>query len=103
MSEPEIIEVPCDWMAITVCDYFNDPKFTGIIKDEDGDIVHFKDGDWHRDDGPAVECYSKRAVEVWLLHRSIWWLEGTEYPFDEWIKNVNLSPEEKLLLQITYG
>lgn len=31
--------------------------FTGVVKDSNHDIAYYVNGELHRDDGPAIECY----------------------------------------------
>ena len=65
----------------------------------DGSWLHGRDGDvcWyngvgqlHREDGPAIKYDGSGDVE--------WWLNDTQYTFDEWIKLTPISDEEKMML-----
>jgi hypothetical protein len=64
---------------------------------DDGEIFWYnKEGEVHREDGPAV-IYPDGRVE--------WWWHDDEYPFYEWLEEtpLSLSDEEKLLLRLCYG
>ena len=92
----ELVNVP--WPGLARRSPLPD-DFTGGIKNAVGDIAYFKNGEWHREDGPARIYYANPtdpAVYAWQLN-------GDEYTFDEWCKRTKLTPEEILLLRITYG
>jgi len=53
-----------------VKDIFNFKKintFTGVVKDDFNNIVYYLNGNFHREDGPAVE---------WANGDKSWWLNG---------------------------
>ena len=65
------------------------------VEYEDGEVQWYKDGQLHRDDGPAIE-YAYGYKE--------WWLNGvlhTEKKFNQWLakkklnENFHQTPEEK--------
>ena len=98
----EIIDIPCSFFESEVTKHLGDPFFTGVIRDRDGDLAYFKDGVWHRDDGPALVPFCPPLI-ISVTIPSYWWLNGVSYRFDAWLKETNKTPEEKLLLQLTYG
>jgi hypothetical protein len=50
--------------------YINEhPKFTGCIIDEDGDKAWYKNGKFHREDGPAAQ-FSGQNLKYWYLYGS---------------------------------
>lgn len=80
--------------------------FTGFVKDKNGNIAYYVKGEYHRDNGPAIECYN--GDKEWLsngkTHRKDgpafesvvnnlkeWWFNGTlygkndDYTNDSWI------------------
>ena len=52
-------------------------NFTGIIKHQNGTKEWFKEGKFHREDGPACEYVSGRKG---------WYLIGIEYSDSEYLK-----------------
>lgn len=57
-------------------------NFTGISVYQDGEVHHWKDGQLHRLNGPAIECYkvNNNYYEYWLF--------GKQYNVgDYWIEN----------------
>ena len=91
--ENEIIEIDKAAYSVTVRRMFGE-NFTGVVRDVLGDLTYFKDGKWHRDDGPAV---------IFKSGRLSWFLFGKEYSFESWCAELNKTLEEILLLRITYG
>lgn len=69
-------------------------KKNGWITDEDGNKSHYKNNVLHRDDGPAV-IYSDGDME--------WCINGTEYTFEEYCEELNLSQEQVLKLALKYN
>ena len=73
------------------------PKFTGCLVDEDGAVAWYKNGQWHRTDGPALE--HEDGNKWWFLngkqHRTDgpaceyangtkrWWLKGKHHTEQE--------------------
>jgi hypothetical protein len=51
-------------------------------------------GQYHRIDGPAI---------TYSTSRSCWYINGSEYDFNEWLKLTPISDEQKLLLRLQYG
>jgi len=51
-------------------------------------------GKLHRTDGPAVEYIDGRVD---------FFLNGTLYPFEIWLKDTPISDEERVLLKLKYG
>ena len=51
----------------------------------------------HREDGPAV-IYSGKKYNNYS-----WFLEGVAYSFNDWLDQLNISDQEKLILRIKYG
>ncbi len=47
----------------------------------------------HREDGPAL---------IWANQPATWWANDHCYSFDTWCKELNKTPEEKLLLQLEW-
>ena len=48
----------------------------------------------HRDDGPAVE---------WADGGKEWFLNGERLSFDEWLDQVHMTDEEKIMYKLEYG
>ena len=85
----------------------------------DNGTIFYKNenGDFHREDGPAIICSDGRKywykngkfhredgpAEIWPNGTKMWWLNGEIYSFSEWIKVVNISDEEKMELMLYYG
>jgi hypothetical protein len=57
------------------------PKFTGCVEDADGWVAWYKNGEKHREDGPAV--YNKKEMA-----RSVWYLEDIQYSTAQWQQEV---------------
>ena len=85
--------------------------FTEVVKDKDGDIVYYLNGEYHREDGPAIELHNG-GKEWWLngkTHREdgpavesahggkYWWLNNNFYGANDdftnesWIRFVKLE------------
>ena len=62
--------------------------FTGVVKDEDNHVIYYLNGEYHREDGPAVE---------WADDDKSWWLNDKHYGYDDdftnesWIRFVKLE------------
>ena len=86
--------------------------------DNAGDTVWRLNGQYHREDGPAIEYLD--GDEDWYLHGDYhrtngpaivwhdgdedWYLHGSCYTFDEWLEaNTEISDEEKVMLKLQYG
>jgi len=54
-----------------------------------------KEGQYHREDGPAIINEDGAAA--------LWCLNDKEYTFDDWCIELNKSDEEKMLLRLQYG
>jgi hypothetical protein len=92
---------------------------------DDGPAIIFADGDkfWgqhdklHRDDGPAIEWAngSKEWYQHGKRHRDdgpaleyadgdkFWWLADERFTFDEWLDEVKMSTEDKVMFKLQYG
>lgn len=74
----------------------------GKVHKEDGPAVIYSDGDteWyingklHRTDGPAVLC--SNGYKEWCIN-------DTEYTFEEYCEELNLSQEQILKLTLKYN
>jgi hypothetical protein len=63
--------------------------------DSDGDTVWQLDGEYHREDGPAV---------IWRGGSKEWCLHGTGMAFEEWLRQTTgLTDEEKVMMKLKYG
>jgi hypothetical protein len=51
-------------------------------------------GSIHRDDGPAIE---------WGNGTSSWWVNDRRLSFDEWLDKVDMSDENKVMMKLKYG
>ena len=88
------------------------------VINEYGDTCWYdSDGELHRDDGPAV-IYAN-GDKWWLqyskLHRddgpaweyadgtNRWWLNDNLLSFDEWLDQVDISDEDKVMMKLIYG
>lgn len=60
--------------------------FTGVVQDEAGDIAWFRNGTFHREDGPAV-------IYKYLQSPKEWWWEGQQMAAMELFDK--LSDEQK--------
>jgi hypothetical protein len=86
--------------------------------DSDGDTVWQLDGEYHREDGPAVIWQG--GSKEWCLHGALhrtdgpageyadgelcWCLYGTGMAFEEWLRQTTgLTDEEKVMMKLTYG
>jgi hypothetical protein len=58
-----------------------------------GTKVWYQHGNIHRDNGPAVECASGDK----------WWLNSQYMSFDEWLDQVDISDEAKVMMKLKYG
>jgi hypothetical protein len=83
-------------------------NFTGVVAWSNGSKTWYKDGEFHRDDGPAVEWYN--GTKSWWLngkrHREDgaavvrangkreWWLDGANYTKTDW-KNLTTKLNAK--------
>ena len=89
-----------------------------ITIDAQGNKFWTRDGDYHREDGPAAEWAD--GDKYWWLNDRIhrvdgpaiesengnkeWWLHGSHYTFDEWLdQNHELTDEEKVMMKLQYG
>tara|TARA_R110000851_G_scaffold263809_1_gene416361 strand:- start:287 stop:634 length:348 start_codon:yes stop_codon:yes gene_type:complete len=98
---------------------------TGKIHRTDGPAIEWADGtkDWwqhglrHRADGPAVE-YAHGTKDWWqhgLRHRAdgpavewadgdkFWYLNDKLLSFDQWLDEVDISAEDKVMMKLKYG
>jgi len=57
-------------------------------------IWHNKEGDRHREDGPAF---------IFTNGNVYWCYNDTPYSFDEWCIQLNKSDGEKMMLRLQYG
>ena len=53
----------------------------------------FKDGQYHREDGPAV---------IFPDDTKFWWLNDKLYSFDEWLEALDASDGDKLFLKLKW-
>ena len=68
----------------------------GSYVDRSGTISWFNDdGEWHREEGPAV-IYIYPDAEVW-------WLNNIIYSFNDWLKLSTVSDEQKMMLRLQYA
>jgi hypothetical protein len=63
------------------------PGFTGCLIDKQGDIAWYKDGKFHREDGPAI-CFFESSHKAWYLN-------GNGYTEKEWKLKVRKIKFEK--------
>jgi len=66
----------------------------GRFIDENGAVLWYETDCLHRTDGPAVE---------WADGSCFWFLHGIRYSFSEWIKQANITPEQRTLLLLKWG
>jgi hypothetical protein len=85
--------------------------------DEDGDKSWYQHGNRHRDDGPAL-IYAN-GDKLWYQHdnihrddgpaveyangRKFWYLNNKHLTFDEWLYEVDISDEDKVMMKLKYG
>ena len=55
---------------------------------------YFSAGLTHRRDGPAIEYTDGDKG---------WWLHNQHLSFDQWLDEVNISDENKVMMKLTYG
>ena len=66
------------------------PAFEGV----DGSKWWCLNGKSHREDGPAI---------IWADGTKAWWLDDKWHPlFDEWLKELDVSDEDKLFLKLKW-
>ena len=64
------------------------------VVDQHGDKKWYQHGQLHREDGPAIE----------FVHGlKFWWLHGTFMTFDDWLNQLNMSDEDKVMMKLQYG
>jgi hypothetical protein len=74
----------------------------GAVKQSDGSYIdragcitwYNKHGEWHREDGPAV-IYASGNIR-WLLNDKV-------YSFAEWLIELNMPDEQKMMLRLCYA
>ena len=63
--------------------------FTGVVKDKDNTIAYFLNGQYHREDGPAIEWAN--GIKKWYLNGKLNREDGpaVEFPncYKEWYLN----------------
>ena len=59
------------------------------IEHPDGSAFWFIDGKRHREDGPAVERANGKKF---------WYFDGKQYLFEDWLGQLQISNEEKVML-----
>jgi hypothetical protein len=64
------------------------------IEHTDGSKQWYQHGNRHRDDGPAVQ-YSHGT--------KYWYLYGKYLSFNEWLDEVDISDEDKVMMKLQYG
>jgi len=64
------------------------------IEYPDGAKFYLQDDKMHRIDGPACEH---------ALGGFSWFLNGTHYPFAQFLEQTPISPEDKFILKLRYG
>jgi hypothetical protein len=86
--------------------------------DEDGDTCWYdSDGNHHRDDGPAVD--REKGNKFWyqhgIRHRTDgpavewpngdkwWYLNNQRLSFVEWLDQVDISDEDKVMMKLKYS
>ena len=88
----------------------------GMHINEYGTKRWFKNGQRHREDGPAVEYADgfKAWYENDRLHRldgpaveyadglKRWWVNGKSYSFDGWLEALDVSDDDKLILKLKW-
>lgn len=63
-------------------------KFTGKLTWEDMSEFWFKEDQFHRDDGPAIQ---------WGDGYFEWWFNGKEYSFEEYFELISKENQNKML------
>ena len=90
------------------------PNFTGCLIDKNNNIVWYKKGKMHREDGPSIEHTD--GYKVWYKngkkHREdgpaveyadgikSWWLNDKQYSEQEWLIAMRKIKLEKVLKKI---
>jgi hypothetical protein len=59
-----------------------------------GDKEWWVDDEVHRTDGPAIEYANGDEA---------WWLNNERFTFDEWLDEVDMSNEDKVMMKLQYG
>jgi len=78
-------------------DYKAELQSDGSYLHNDGDVYWYKDGNIHREDGPAViRCDTDGGYVQWHLGNN-------KYSFDDWCRFTNCSDERKMMLRLQYG
>jgi len=78
-----------DW-ALYICDH---PYFTGCLVDQYGDVAWYKNGRWHREDGPSIE----------YTDGSKWWHWNGEGLTEQEHRMIIRRKKIKLLLETADG
>jgi hypothetical protein len=64
------------------------------VEDADGHKEWYQHGRQHREDGPAIK---------WANGIKEWWLNNRHLSFDEWLDQVDISDEDKVMMTLQYG
>ena len=86
MANKEPIKIDNSWEYIE-----EHPNFTGCLINSNKDIVWFKNGELHREDGPAFE---------WSDREKSWYLNNIRYTEQKWKIAVRRLKLERVLKQI---
>jgi hypothetical protein len=54
----------------------------------------YQHGQLHRDDGPAIE---------WPDGEKSWYINNQYLSFDDWLNQLNMSDEDKVMMKLQYG
>jgi hypothetical protein len=92
MDNPEIDEHGNKWWHDSDGNRHRDDG--PAIEWSDGDKSWYQHGKCHRDDGPAVEGANGYKE---------WGLNGEYLSFEEWLDEVNISAEAKVMMKLQYG
>jgi hypothetical protein len=86
---------------ITELDFYNlstkeQKNFTGIVKWNNGDIEYYKNGKWHREDGPAIIYFD--GYQEWCLEGKLHNLNGPAIIYSDgreeyWINGKQITKE----------
>ena len=69
------------------------PEFTGCLIDEDNDKFWYKNGERHREDGPAIE-FANNGYKAWCLNS---WRYNSEQEYRIALRKIKL---EKVLKRL---
>ena len=72
--------------------------YIGAVKDSEGDIYYINNGEWHRDDGPAITWYFSSYPTIY-----VWYLNGLHHSFEAWLEAIGADAPTRTYYTLLYG